>query len=119
MRVLACRVHLGSYEKCGLSKAAAHPDRAGRGAGDRRARVRILLAHQTPQIGDRLAHPGRPLYVTPAYEISLLRPDQFSRLTTADASRPQPTPLAVAPESMTNDRSGRPDVGDKAVNLAS
>jgi hypothetical protein len=27
--------------------------------------------------------------------------------------------LAVAPESMTNDRSGRPDVGDKAVNLAS
>jgi hypothetical protein len=86
---------------------------------DRCARVRIRLAHQTPQIGDRLAHPGCPLYVTPAYEISLLRPDQFSRLTTADASRPQPTPLAVAPESMTNDRSGRPDVGDKAVNLAS
>jgi hypothetical protein len=86
---------------------------------DRCARVRIRLAHQTPQIGDRLAHPGCPLYVTPAYEVSLLRPDQFSRLTTADASRPQPTPLAVAPESMTNDRSGRPDVGDKAVNLAS
>jgi len=34
MRVLACHVRSGSNEKCGLSKAAAHPDRAGRGAGD-------------------------------------------------------------------------------------